>query len=47
MKTLEIADYGVKVSAKGRTFVVSKKGEKPKNVSPAEVDQILTAVMGL
>jgi CRISPR-associated protein Cas1 len=41
MKTLEIADYGVKVSTKGRTFVVSKKGEKPKNVSPAEVDQIL------
>jgi len=41
MKTLEIADYGVRVSVKGRTFVVSKKGEKPKNVSPAEVDQIL------
>ena len=41
MKTLEIADYGIRVSTKGRTFVVSKKGEKPKNVSPAEVDQIL------
>jgi len=47
MKTLEIADYGVKVSAKGRTFVVSKKGEKPKNVSPAEVDQILIMTSGV
>ena len=47
MKTLEIADYGIRVSTKGRTFVVSKKGEKPKNVSPAEVDQILIMTSGV
>jgi len=47
MKVLEITDYGIRLSAKGRTFVLSKKGTKTKNISPAEVDQILIMTSGV
>lgn len=47
MKSLEIADYGVKLSTKGKTFVISKKDGKKVNVSPAEVDQIVIMTSGV
>lgn len=47
MRALEIADYGVKLSTKGKTFVISKKGGEKQNISPAEVDQIIIMTSGV
>ncbi|BCU69757.1 CRISPR-associated endonuclease Cas1 [Stygiolobus caldivivus] len=44
---MEIADYGVRLSVKGNTFVLAKKGGKARNISPAEVDQILVMTSGV